>query len=208
MTKTNDTQQAAAHTAEPWGDNEDGVILGNLDEYTGVAPIVAVVEGYDNDGNANDEAKANARRICAAVNACQGLSPEALKHGVIAELRHVLGELITAASDLDAAIDGATEQFDDERAKLTPTLRAAQAVLDNGTALDLHELLAGRGQIALVWSTEDVQEIRPDLTEEQAWEVLHQVERKHDATLGVSWLTLEFTAEDLFGDAPETDLLE
>lgn len=129
MTKTNDTKQAAAHTPEPWDDNEDGVILGNLDEYTGVAPIVATVEGYDENGHANDEAKANTRRICSAVNACEGISTEALERGVVAELRHALGELLTAAGDLDAAIDGVTDQFDDERMALDAACRTAEAVL-------------------------------------------------------------------------------
>jgi hypothetical protein len=67
---------------------------------------------------------------------------------------------------------------------------------------DIHELLAKHRQIAAIWSIEDVQSIRPDLSEEQAWEVLQQVDRRKDAELGITWLTLEMTAEDLFGDAP------
>ena len=31
------------------------------------------------------------------------------------------------------------------------------------------------------------------------------VDRHKDAELGITWLTLEMAAEDLFGDAPETD---
>lgn len=136
-------------------------------------------------------------------NACQSLGTEALERGVIAELRHILGELLSAASGLDAAIDGATEEFDDERAKLGAAMVTAQAVLD-GSELDLYELLASRKQIALVWSIEDVQGLRPDLSDEQAWAVLQDVRRHHDAELGVNWLTLETVAEILFGDAPET----
>ncbi|HEY7330675.1 MAG TPA: hypothetical protein VH592_23750 [Gemmataceae bacterium] len=49
-----------------------------------------------------------------------------------------------------------------------------------------------------------MQDVRPDLTDEQAWEVLRQVKRNHDADIGVNWYTLEWNAEDLFGDAPET----
>jgi hypothetical protein len=150
-------------------------------------------------------ADANARRICAAVNACKGIPTEALERGVVAGLRHALGTLLDAAGDLDAAIDGATDQFDDERARLDAAIRSARAALDDGMEIDVHELLAARRQIALVWSVEDVQGLRPDLTEEQAWEVLRQVERRHDAELGVTWLTLECVAEDEFGPAPETD---
>ena len=70
--------------------------------------------------------------------------------------------------------------------------------------IDIYALLAERKQIALIWSVEDVQEVRPDLTNEQAWEVLQQVKSDHDATIGVNWETLEWAAQDLFGDAPET----
>jgi hypothetical protein len=147
---------------------------------------------------------ANARRICAAVNACAGLSTEALEQGAVAGLRHALETLLDAAADLDAAIDGTTDQFDPERARLNAALRGARACLDAGPQLDLHGLLAARGQIALGWSVEDVLEVRPDLTNEQAWEVLQQVERRHDASIGINWDTLEWVADDLFGDAPDT----
>jgi hypothetical protein len=125
-------------------------------------------------------------------------------NSIVAALRHVLGELLTAASDLDAALDGATDEFDAERAKLNAGIRTAQAILD-GTELDLHELLASQGQIGFFWSVEDVQEVRPDLTAEQAWEVLNKVEHKHHAAIGITWDTLEMVAEDLFGSAPESD---
>ena len=34
------------------------------------------------------------------------------------------------------------------------------------------------------------------------------VDRYKDADLGITWLTLEMAAEDLFGNAPETDEAE
>jgi len=71
--------------------------------------------------------------------------------------------------------------------------------------IDIHAILAERREIAITWSIEDVQFVRPDLTDDQAWQVLQQVNRHHDAELGVNWQTLECIAEDLFGDAPETD---
>jgi len=70
---------------------------------------------------------------------------------------------------------------------------------------DIHALLAERGEIALIWSIDDVQAVRPDLTDKQAWEVLQKVERCHDATLGVTWLTLECVAEELFGPNLQAD---
>ena len=70
---------------------------------------------------------------------------------------------------------------------------------------DIHDLLAKRRQIAHVWSIEDVQQLRNDLNDEQAWEVLQQVDRHKVAELGITWLTLEMAAENLFGNAPESD---
>jgi hypothetical protein len=196
MTNTDHNKQDTAHTPEPWfvqpSDHPGGLLIKPIP-----GQVVAQCDQVP-------EMEANARRICAAVNACQGISTEALEREIVAELRHVLGEIITAAGDLDAAIDGVTDQFDAERERLNGALHAAQAVLNGRMALDLRELLANRGQIALIWSIEDVQEIRPDLSAEQAWEVLDRVEHKHDAALGVSWDTLECHAEDLFGDANET----
>jgi hypothetical protein len=68
---------------------------------------------------------------------------------------------------------------------------------------NIYEVLAERRQIAAVWGTEDVQAVRPDLTNDQAWQVLMLVERRHDASLGITWLTLEHAAEELFGAPPE-----
>ena len=70
-------------------------------------------------------------------------------------------------------------------------------------AIDIHAQLAQRKQVAAIWSIEDVQQVRPDLTDDQAWQVLLAVERQHDAELGINWQTLECVAEDLCGDAPE-----
>jgi hypothetical protein len=74
--------------------------------------------------------------------------------------------------------------------------------------IDIHELLVERRLIALLWGIEDVRGLRPDLTEEQCWEVLQDVDRHKDAELGITWLTLELAAEDLFGSAPETEEAE
>jgi hypothetical protein len=71
--------------------------------------------------------------------------------------------------------------------------------------MPIDEILAERRQIALIWGVEDVREVRPDLSDEQCWEVLQQVDHHKEAELGINWETLEFFAEELFGDAPETD---
>jgi hypothetical protein len=72
--------------------------------------------------------------------------------------------------------------------------------------INIHELLAERKLIAALWGIEDVQEVRPDLNDEQAWQVLQYVDRNKDAELGINWLTLETMAEILFGDAPHEEV--
>jgi hypothetical protein len=62
----------------------------------------------------------------------------------------------------------------------------------------VHQLLAKHRSIAVIWCTDDVRGVRPHLTEEQAWEVLQQVEDIHDAEFGISWTTLEIVTDDLF----------
>lgn len=66
--------------------------------------------------------------------------------------------------------------------------------------VDIDQLLAKDGKIAVIWSIEDVKGIRPHLTDAQAWEVLEQVGRKHDANWGITWITLEIVADDMFPD--------
>ena len=62
----------------------------------------------------------------------------------------------------------------------------------------VHRLLAKQNKIAVIWCTDDVRGIRPDLTEDQAWQVLEQVRDIHDAEWGISWTTLDTVAGDLF----------
>jgi hypothetical protein len=68
--------------------------------------------------------------------------------------------------------------------------------------IDAHHLLAKHRMIGVFWCIQDVQEVRPDLTDDQAWQVLQEVQRKHDAEFGISWTTLETVADDLY---PEPD---
>lgn len=74
----------------------------------------------------------------------------------------------------------------------------------NDTKINIHAVLAERQQIALIWSIEDVLEVRPDLSDDQAWEVLKIVDRRHDATCGVTWDTLAYIAAELFGSQRDT----
>ena len=52
--------------------------------------------------------------------------------------------------------------------------------------------------VAIKWCSDDVLEVRPDLTGEQASQVLSVLVDKHDATIGINWDVIETTADDLF----------
>jgi hypothetical protein len=82
-------------------------------------------------------------------------------------------------------------------------------LVDDGNAfrvtVDLHEMLAEHHHVAVLWGTEDVLEIRPELTEEQAWEALQFARHHHDANLGLNWDALAFAAEHLYGANSDPD---
>ena len=68
----------------------------------------------------------------------------------------------------------------------------------NSSKIDIHDVLKQRRQVAVIWSIEDVQGTRPDLNDDQAWEVLQQCERVHDCDVGFTWLLIEIVADDMF----------
>jgi hypothetical protein len=68
----------------------------------------------------------------------------------------------------------------------------------NLNPFSIHEFLEANQQIALIWSVEDVQSIRPDLDREQSWEVLQACKRYHDCEHGLTWDTLSWMADHLF----------
>jgi len=64
--------------------------------------------------------------------------------------------------------------------------------------IDIHDVLKQRRQVAVIWSLEDVQGVRPDLNDDQAWEVLEECRDKHDCEYGFTWILIEVIADDLF----------
>jgi len=76
------------------------------------------------------------------------------------------------------------------------------ATINTGEPADINrhvrELLAKHHSIAAIWCTDDVGGVRLHLTEEQAWEVLQEVDDHHDAEWGITWTTLETVADDLY----------
>jgi hypothetical protein len=98
--------------------------------------------------------------------------------------------------------------FWEHRIQCRRVARALNAALNAAFAsrrieFDVSSLANEQRQIAIVWNTDDVLEVRPDLSEEQAWEVLQLAEREHDATSGINWESLEAIADSLYGEAPE-----
>ncbi len=67
--------------------------------------------------------------------------------------------------------------------------------------IDVHAVLKLRRQIAILWSIDDVQSRRPDLNDDQAWNVLQQCKSWHDCNDGFTWELIESVADTLY---PET----
>ena len=80
--------------------------------------------------------------------------------------------------------------------------------LDRGNDIDVYTLKnaieafeGGAGvnySIFIEWCIEDVKDVREDLDDDQAMEVLEYVKDRHDATMGITWETLQYAADHLF----------
>ncbi len=121
------------------------------------------------------------------------------------QLRQALRLLRDLPEDVQAEDDPAftTEQVNLLEKRLFEVRSLLEGVADPSPvyadwALFVHDLLAEHRQIAAIWSVEDVKNVRPHLTDEQAWEVLERVGGNHDAECGISWTTLETVADDKF----------
>jgi hypothetical protein len=97
MTHTDNTELATDHTPEPWRIHR---LNNGWPVITGDAHDIADLR-YNGKGLAHVEA--NARRICAAVNACKGISTEALEQGIVAELLEALQAQDMAEWDPEAS---------------------------------------------------------------------------------------------------------
>lgn len=56
-------------------------------------------------------------------------------------------------------------------------------------------------EIAIYWHIDDVKEVAPDLTDDQAREVLRRAKHNHNATIGISWDVLDTIADDVREEA-------
>ena len=60
-------------------------------------------------------------------------------------------------------------------------------------------------EITIKWHVDDVLSVRPDLTKDQAREVLYELDHSHDASLGINWEVIEIVAENMFEPPKEPD---
>jgi hypothetical protein len=118
-----------------------------------------------------------------------------------------VGEALRQLRDLPGNLESEDDPpFSTEQVNfLEKRLYEIRALLDGDATSQLyadidlyvHDLLAKNRQVAAIWCIEDVKSIRPDLTDDQAWEVLQQVGDIHDAEYGITWTTLETVADDM-----------
>jgi len=94
---------------------------------------------------------------------------------------------------LEAAIDDIISEVEEAIENIR---KYGQPRLIHTVDVDIHELLADHQAIGIVWDTGHVKDQRPDLTEEQAWEVLHAIDydRLNDPMLE----TIRLVAENLY----------
>lgn len=87
---------------------------------------------------------------------------------------------------------------DEEKASIEGEIQNIANLISRIDAAHLSTRFDCERQIALIWSIEDVTDIRPDLEDKQAMEVLRSVQAHHDCDIGVSWETLLYEAEILY----------
>ncbi len=64
--------------------------------------------------------------------------------------------------------------------------------------IDIRQYLENERSIADIWNIEDVQSLRNDLTDEEAWHVLQTIEKQLDSNLGITWDAIENVANQLY----------
>jgi hypothetical protein len=63
--------------------------------------------------------------------------------------------------------------------------------------------IKAHGYLAAIWSIEDVQTVRPDLSDVQCRAVLRERGRREDAETGINWDVVSTVADDLFPPSGE-----
>jgi hypothetical protein len=99
MTIMNQTQNTE-HMPEPWAYDHMATVHDARGNIIADCAITPECEGFT---PTQEQEVANARRLCAAVNSCQGFGTESLEHGVVRELYEGLVDLL---GDLPSVQDG------------------------------------------------------------------------------------------------------
>ncbi len=123
MTDTDDAKPAAPHSPEPWHIEplvaDHGASIAICNRHEGILAVIPPLNEDDEPDEATAQRDphdaANARRMVAAVNACQGIGTEALEQGVVREL---LEALETAGYFLERFYVQAVASRDDKRFEL------------------------------------------------------------------------------------------
>jgi hypothetical protein len=68
----------------------------------------------------------------------------------------------------------------------------------NTSSREIHDLIERQKSVAVIWHVEDVQSVREDLGDDQAWAVLQECRDVHDCNHGFNWLFIETVADFLF----------
>ena len=71
---------------------------------------------------------------------------------------------------------------------------------------DLDEVLAEKNAIAIVWDLQHVKDQRPDLRDEQAWEVLQECQKSHERLNDPMLETIRQVADKLYPPPRQTRL--
>jgi hypothetical protein len=135
MTCTKETTQLISHTPEPWHfETQYDITTISSPDPTGENPYgtyIAEIDGQDvGRYTPTEQHEANARRICAAVNACQGIPTEALESGLIACLASATPKLL---EDLSYFLEFAELNDDGEDDDFTRRISAARVAIAQAT---------------------------------------------------------------------------
>ena len=68
-----------------------------------------------------------------------------------------------------------------------------------------YAIIDDENEIMIKWHVDDVLSVRPDLTKDQAFEVLLNCKSSHDAAVGISWDVIDTTASSMFPELNEPD---
>lgn len=99
MTYANNANQLTSHTPAPWhyetAYSITSIIGPDPTEQDPYGTYIAEIDGQDvGRFISREQHEANARRICAAVNACQGIPTEALESGPVKELLKLIADIL------------------------------------------------------------------------------------------------------------------